>query len=129
VKIGTRNSSPILCWNLTKKKSWKHRTENIKYILWFEENWKHPWTLVLFWGLARTCMFRQGITLHPNNLFHQPLCQHWSSFCRMQLRPSNIVVLPSVLWLFKWFPYWIRLKVCKMWLYDLTWKIWLFMTL
>ena len=51
------------------------------------------------------------------------------SVCRMQLRPSDTVVSPYIMRLFKWFPYWIRLKICKIWLYDLTWKIRLFMTL
>jgi len=27
---------------------------------------------------------------HGNNVIHLRLCQHWSSICRMQLRPSNI---------------------------------------
>jgi len=61
------------------------------------------------------------------------LCHHSQgaqvgSIRRTQLRPSDIVVSHDIWRLFQWFPDWIRLKICKIWLHDLTWKIWLFMT-
>jgi len=76
-----------------------------KCMVWFEGNWKHAWTLVYFFRAARTCIFRQFIIFHPNNLIHLRLCQHLQgaqvgSFCRMQIRPSDIVVSPDILRLF-----------------------------
>jgi len=52
-----------------KINSSKHQ-QNILYGLKFEANWKHAWTLVYFFAGARTCIFRQCITFHPNNLVH-----------------------------------------------------------
>jgi len=43
-----------------------------------------------------------------------------------QLRPNDKVVSQDILRLFEWFPYSISLKICKIWLYDRTWKIWLY---
>jgi len=50
---------------------------------------------------ARPCIFRQGITFHPNNLAHLHLCQHSQgvqvgSICRMQLKPCDM----GVRWIF-----------------------------
>jgi len=44
---------------------------------------KHAWTMVYFFGVARTCIFRQCRTFYTNNLVHLCLCEHWSSICRM----------------------------------------------
>ena len=59
----------------------------------------------VFLWVARTCIFRQCIRFHPNNLVHLSLCQHshgaqMGSICRIQLIPSDIVVSPDVLRLF-----------------------------
>jgi len=112
-KIGKiKDGSPLVCWSTTKINSSKHE-RNIQYGLNFEANWKHAWALVCFFGLARTCSFRQCITFHPNNLVYLRLSQHSQDaqvlgwICRMQLRPSNILVSPDILRLFQWFPGWI----------------------
>jgi len=52
--------------------------------------------------------FRQCIAFRPNNLVHLFLCQHlqgahMGSICRMQLRPSDVIVSPDILRLFQWF--------------------------
>jgi len=62
------------------------------YIISFEANWKHAWTLVYFITAATPCIFRQCVTFHPNNLVHLRFCQHSQgdqvgSICRMQARP------------------------------------------
>jgi len=72
--------------------------------------------MVYFFAGARTCIFRQCITFHPNNLVHLRLYQHSQgaqvgSVCRIQLRSSDIVVSPDILRLFSWFPYWIWLNM------------------
>jgi len=59
----------------------------------------------LFFGATRTCIFRQCITFHPNNLVHLRLCQRSQgaqvgAICRMQLRLSDIVVSHDILRLF-----------------------------
>jgi len=51
--------------------------------------------MVYFFAGARTCIFRQCITFHPNNLVHLRLYQHSQgaqvgSVCRIQLRSSDI---------------------------------------
>ena len=132
-KIGIRDDSPMVCRSTTKINSSKQE-QNIWYGLNFELNWKHVWTLDYCFGEARTCTFRPCITFHPNDLMYISLCQHMQdakagAICRMQFRPIDGVVSPDILRLFWWFLYWIRLKICKIRLYDLTWKIWLFMTL
>jgi len=43
----------------------------------------------------------QCITFHPNNLVHLHLCQQFhgaqvGSICRIQFRPSDIVVSPDI---------------------------------
>jgi len=53
--------------------------------------------IVFFFGAARTCIFRQCVTFHPNNLVHLRLCQHMQgaqvgSICKMQVRPIDVVV-------------------------------------
>jgi len=111
-KIGIRNGSLVVCWSPTKINSSKHEQniwyvftkinsskheQNIWYVLNVEANWKHAWTLVYFFGEARTCICRQCITFNPNNLVHLRLCQHMQgaqvgSICRIQLRPIDVVV-------------------------------------
>ena len=97
-------------------------------------------TYTLIWSKLKTCMhiglflwasknmhFSQCIIFCPINLIHLRLCQHLycaqvGSIYRMQLRPSDIVVSPDIFRLFQAFGF--KLKIHKIWLYDLTWKIW-----
>jgi len=84
----------------TKISSSKHEQN-----MYFEAHRKHAWALVYFFWATRTCIFRQCITFHPNNLVHLHFCQHLQgaqvgSIYRMQLRPSDIVVSPGIL---RWF--------------------------
>ena len=93
-------------------------------------NWKHAWTLVYFLGAARTCVFRQCVTFYPSNLVRLRFCQHSQgaqvgTICRMQLRPSDVVVSLHIL-IVLMVLCGITLKICKIWLYDLKWKIWLY---
>jgi len=63
------------------------------FVIWVTK--MHDWTIP-YHG-ARPCIFRQGITFHPNNLAHPHLCQHSQgvqvgSICRMQLKPGDMGV-------------------------------------
>ena len=96
----SRDGSPIVCWNPIE-------TNCTKYVVCFEENWNNAWTLVNFFG-TRTCIFSYCITFYPNTSVHLRLSHHSQgdhvgSVCRMQLRPSLIVVSPENLRLFKGF--------------------------
>ena len=77
------------------------KDEQIIYIISFEASWKHAWTLVYFFAEARPCIFGKFVAFHPNNLVHLHLCQcsqgdQVSTICRIQLRPSDIVVSPDI---------------------------------
>ena len=96
-----RDGSPIVCWNPTE-------TNCTKYVICFETNWNNAWTLVNFFGTTKTCIFSYCITFYPNTSVHLRLSHHSQgdyvgSVCRMQLRPSLIVVSPENLRLFKGF--------------------------
>jgi len=112
-KTRMRDGSLLVCWSATKINSSKYEQNSLVW-----NKLKTCMKLAYFFGAARTCILRRCITFHPKNLVYLRLYQHLQgaqvgSVCRIQLRPSDIVVSHDILWLFHWSPYWIRLKIGK----------------
>jgi len=107
----------MFCWSPSKIKS-----STYEQIIFSKqiENIHGNWLFLL--GSKNT-----HFLIHPNNFTYVFVnirsMPKWVQMCRMQLRPSDIVVSPHILRLVWWFPYWIRLKICKIWPNMITFVI------